>query len=456
MAWFHRIGSDSRLHRIAGAMRKRGLVEGYFVEPDQPGALLVDADSAELHDVLRNAQRNGTRILIAFIGRAALDPWPLLEAGAEDFVRLDSEHAIDQLVARLNRWCAVEQLVESDAVREMAIGRSAAWKRSLRQAVELAHFTSSPILITGDTGTGKELIARLVHELDSRSSRGELVLVDCTVIVESLSGSEFFGHEKGAFTGASSPRVGAFALADGGTLFLDEVGELPLAMQPELLRVIQEGMYKPVGGNRWHSTAFRLIAATNRDLIADQTDGNFRSDLYFRLAASMVHLPPLRERVDDIVPLFKHFFSEASGKDIEAELEPAVAQLLESREYPGNVRDLRQVAMRAAARHVGPGLITPGDIHPADRAFHRSATSDGHAHELNEDDNLTPILTDAVRAALADGVRLKELKEMVAEMATSIALEETGNVARAADRLGISTRAINYRRSNGKRDDQLV
>src|SRR5437763_9151048 len=132
--------------------------------------------------------------------------------------------------------------------------------------MEAAFFTDAPVLSTGETGTGKELIARLVHSLDARSKKRDLVVVDCTTIVPTLSGSEFFGHERGAFTGAVSTREGAFALADGGTLFLDEVGELPLTLQPRLLRVLQEHTYKRVGGNLWQEAKFRLVCATNRNL----------------------------------------------------------------------------------------------------------------------------------------------------------------------------------------------
>ncbi len=134
--------------------------------------------------------------------------------------------------------------------------------------VEIARFTDAAVLITGESGTGKERMAQLIHELDPRPKKGRLVVLDCSTVVPSLSGSEFFGHEKGAFTGASAPRSGAFELADGGTLFLDEVGELAVPLQAELLRVIQEGTFKRVGSNTWRRSAFRLVCATNRDLAA--------------------------------------------------------------------------------------------------------------------------------------------------------------------------------------------
>src|SRR5262249_683962 len=148
----------------------------------------------------------------------------------------------------------------------------------------------------GESGTGKELIARLIHDLDSRPGKPPLVVVDCTTIVPGLSGSEFFGHERGAFTGAINTRDGAFALANGGTLFLDEIGELPQPMQAELLRVIQERKYKRVGSNAWQHTDFRLVSATNMDLESGVAKGAFRGDLYYRIAGWVCRTPPLRER----------------------------------------------------------------------------------------------------------------------------------------------------------------
>src|SRR5678816_4688946 len=141
-------------------------------------------------------------------------------------------------------------------------------------------------LIAGESGTGKELVARLIHALDRREPKGPFVVLDCTTVSPELAGSEFFGHERGAFTTAVTAREGAFAMADGGTLFLDEVGELPLALQAELLRVIQERVYKRVGSNTWKQADFRLVCATNRDLAAEEAKGNFRLDLFHRIASS--------------------------------------------------------------------------------------------------------------------------------------------------------------------------
>jgi transcriptional regulator with GAF, ATPase, and Fis domain len=182
----------------------------------------------------------------------------------------------------------------------------------MRELVTAARFGSGPILILGETGTGKELAARVVHSVSAASQSGELVIVDCTTIVPTLSGSELFGHEPGAFTGAVSVRTGACAAADGGTLFLDEVGELSLELQPELLRMVQEARTSTRAATNGCAAAFRLICATNRSLPAEVAAGRFRADFYHRIAATTVTMPPLRHRAADLIPLFMKFFAEAS------------------------------------------------------------------------------------------------------------------------------------------------
>src|SRR5205085_578959 len=198
------------------------------------------------------------------------------------------------------------------------------------QVIEIALFSDGSVLLLGESGTGKELLARLVHTLDPRPDKGELVVLDCTTVVPELAGSEFFGHERGAFTGAAASRDGAFALADRGTLFLDEVGELPLALQAQLLRVVQERTYKRVGSNVWKQTNFRLICATHRDLRQDVAAGRFRGDFYHRIASRVCRIPALRERRDDILPLTEHFLRELGG-DAEPGFDPGVGELLAQR-----------------------------------------------------------------------------------------------------------------------------
>jgi len=308
---------------------------------------------------------SGTRpvLAVAAAGSALADgvAWQLLSAGASDVLAWDgSSHPADDVVARLQRWLVIDELQHRQEVSDRLIGESPAWRSTLRQVAEAAHFTSAPVLITGESGTGKELVARLIHALDPRPERGDFVVLDCTTVVPTLSGSEFFGHERGAFTGAVAARDGAFALADRGTLFLDEVSELSLPLQAELLRVIQEGMYKRLGSNTWRRTTFRLVSATNRDLVQEQSMGKFRSDLFYRLAGWSFRLPSLAERRSDIPLLARHFLGRLDAGRPPPGLDAQVETLLVGREYPGNVRDLRQLMSRVAARHVGSGPISVG------------------------------------------------------------------------------------------------
>jgi transcriptional regulator with GAF, ATPase, and Fis domain len=450
MAWFtvtcSRTGAAAA-QGIAGRLRGRRLREGAPDRAGEPGVVLVAGDSASAEDAVRSAASGG-RVLVALAAGARADPWHLLECGAEDVVSLPEDDDLDCLVTRLERWAAVDAIVESDAVRAVALGSAARWKAVLRDVVEMARFTTSSMLLTGETGTGKEVVARLVHDLDPRPRRRELVLLDCTTIVPSLSGSEFFGHEKGAFTGASGPRSGAFEMAHGGTLFLDEVGELPAELQAALLRVVQEGAYKPVGGTHWQQTSFRLLAATNRDLRAESDAGRFRRDLFFRLAAVTVRLPPLRERREDVVPLFRHFLSRARPGREPLALDPAVVDLLQRRDYPGNVRDLSQLAVRVGTRHVGDGPVSPGDIPPDDRPGRPDGAGSPAADApAGGSDSWEEHLAQAIRLSLRAGIGIKELKSVVPEIATDIAMAETDGPAAAARMLGISRRALDYRTS---------
>jgi two-component system response regulator AtoC len=206
-------------------------------------------------------------------------------------------------------------------------------------------------LITGESGTGKDLAARLFHA-QSRRRNGPFIEVNCSAITETLFESELFGHEKGAFTGAVSARRGLVEMADGGTLFLDEVAEIPLVSQPKLLRFLEDQSFIRVGGSRKTSVDVQIIAATNRDLRAMVEQWTFRADLYFRLNVVPIVLPPLRERLDDIVPLLRFWLAEANtryGKNVEGFTEDAEAALLRH-PWPGNVRELRNLVERHANR----------------------------------------------------------------------------------------------------------
>lgn len=231
--------------------------------------------------------------------------------------------------------------------RSEMVGQSSALKVALDQA-RLVATTDSTVLILGETGTGKELIARSIHAMSDRAGR-PFVKVNCAAIPFDLLESELFGHERGAFTGANVQRSGRFEIAHGGTLFLDEIGDLPLASQPKLLRVLQEGEFERLGSSRTQHVDVRLIAATHRDLKAMARNNEFRSDLYYRLSVFPVMMPPLRERRGDIPPLIWHFievFSRRLGKKITCVPEETLLSLT-AYDWPGNIRELQNVIERA-------------------------------------------------------------------------------------------------------------
>lgn len=230
---------------------------------------------------------------------------------------------------------------------EQIIGNTAALEAVLEQVERVAP-TGSTVLIQGETGTGKELIARAVHNLSPRCGRA-YVKLNCAAIPFDLLESELFGHERGAFTGAIAQKIGRFELADKGTLFLDEVGDIPLGLQPKLLRVLQEQEFERLGSGRTHHVDVRLVAATHRDLGQMVKRNEFRSDLYYRLNVFPIVLPPLRERREDIAPLMKHYvelFSRRMGKQIENIPEETLSAF-QSYPWPGNIRELQNVIERA-------------------------------------------------------------------------------------------------------------
>jgi transcriptional regulator with GAF, ATPase, and Fis domain len=403
---------------------------------EAPGAVVFDRVDDDLLTFIREMSRAGSRRVLAIATDAtALEgasAWRLLDAGAADALAWDGQP--EAIAARIARWRAVDELVGSPLVTDHLIGSSPAWCSVVREIVEVAHFSDLNVLITGESGTGKELTARLIHALDTRPHKGELVVVDCTTIVPTLSGSELFGHERGAFTGADVARDGAFALADGGTLFLDEVGELPGPLQAELLRVVQEGTYKRLGSNRWRTTRFRLVCATNRDLATARAKDEFRADLFFRLAAATIELPCLHDRPQDILALARHFIA-GEDKRTPAISEP-VCDLLLAREYPGNVRDLKQLISRIQLRHVGPGPVTVGDVPPPERP------SAGGASDWRAD------LESALHRAVALGVPLREIVDATRDAAIGVAMASAdGNLHGAARRLGVTDRTLQLHRA---------
>jgi DNA-binding NtrC family response regulator len=275
------------------------------------------------------------------------------------------------------------------------------------------------VLITGESGTGKELLARRVHARSARAE-GPFVAVSCAALPSELLESELFGHERGSFTGADRARAGRFRKAQGGTLFLDEVGELPLALQGKLLRVLQERSVDVVGSDEPVAVDLRVVAATNRDLRTRVAEGSFREDLFYRLAVVELHAPPLRERPEDIPPLVAHFVQQASPA-VDLRIPDAVLEALRARHWPGNVRELENACERLAVLAPGDELRLedlPGA--PAERQVERGAWFD----------------------QLPDGLSLVDLERQAVVQALERA---QGNISAAARLLGVPRHILVYR-----------
>jgi DNA-binding NtrC family response regulator len=346
--------------------------------------------------------------------------------GVEDF--LEKPFEIDELLALARRAVkhvravTERQYLISERDAEFnhygLVGRSRVMQEVISRA-ELVAQTKSTVLITGETGTGKEMVARLIHH---RSAQREmpLIKVNCAAIPETLLESELFGHVRGAFTGATMTKRGKFALADGGTIFLDEIGTLSPAVQGKLLRVLQEREFEPLGAERTQRVDVRVVAATNRDLKQMVSEGRFQEDLFYRLNVIPIHVPPLRERREDIPVLVEHFVEkhrQRTGKPIER-VQPDAVQALQRYEWPGNVRELENTIERAVVLATGPILTAA---------------------------SLTMIGAASAPATGLPSPRLHQNLEWVERETIRRALEQSGGVKKdAAELMGISQRALSY------------
>jgi DNA-binding NtrC family response regulator len=351
-----------------------------------------------------------------------------VKLGAHDYIT--KPFKIDQLLLSIDKALAerslrteVTRLREEVSRRERLdniIGHSAPMQEvfALVRRVSASH---ANLLITGESGTGKELVARALHANSVRKSR-PFVAVNCAAIPENLLESELFGYARGAHSTANADRQGLFVEANGGSLFLDEIAELPLSLQPKLLRVLQDGEVRPLGMNRVERVDVRVIAATNRDLDRQLREGKFREDLYYRLNVIQLHLPPLRGRQEDILPLAEHFLrrsAERSAKPVRGWKESAKKVLL-GYHWPGNVRELENVVERAVALAEND-LIGPDDLPPS-------------MQERKSQDRLA--------TAVAQGFTLDQLEREYIERVLEM---EGGNKTRAAQRLGLDRKTL-YRK----------
>jgi DNA-binding NtrC family response regulator len=369
-----------------------------------------------------------------------------MKAGAADYITKPIE--LDELLLQIEKISDFRNLTkENKILREDLRGKGITtdhivYKSSaINEVINLAGRVSrsdTTVLIKGETGTGKELFARLVHTLSPRSEK-LLITVNCAALPETLLESELFGHEKGAFTGASRRRIGRFEEADEGTLFLDEIGELSPSVQVKLLRFLQEREFQRVGGNQTIRSDVRIISATNRDLEVKVKGGDFREDLYYRLNVVAMTIPPLRDRKEDLPPLIDHFlkhFAKQMGEEMR-EIDPDARDLLLRYDYPGNVRELENIIERAVVISRGPVIssrdlpFTRDDISPRGGDY-KPATQSAGKSAINAADGPDRLLKTAV-----DDLERTMIRK---------AMEETDNhQTRAADILGISERMLRYK-----------
>ena len=431
--------------------------EGHEVESAQDGEAALAALAARDADLvlcdlrmprldgtgfLGRMRATGSRALVIVMSAYGDDDVAIdaMQRGAYDFIQKPFRADQVLLVVRkameregLRRQ--VERLSEELSVfrgEDGIVGRSAAVRETLAVARKAARHPTT-VLVTGESGTGKELVARLVHRHSPRAD-APFVAVNCGAIPEALLESELFGHARGAFTGATAERRGLFEEADGGTLFLDEIGELPVALQVKLLRALQEGEVRRVGDNASRGVDVRVVAATSRDLESETAAGRFRADLYYRINVVRLHLPPLRERREDVPDLVRHFVAICArrfGATVQG-VSPAAMRLLMEHDWPGNVRELENVIERALVLAEGPE-IGVDQLHPSLRGARNGSGANGAGH-------------DAGAVALDDDLSIKRRTETLERELIRRALDKTGgNRTRAAQLLELSHRALLYK-----------
>jgi DNA-binding NtrC family response regulator len=384
-------------------------------------------------DVLRAAKNaDGDVPVIVMTAYGSIDEAvQAMKDGAHDFLQkpVDSNHllllverALEQARLRTENLLLREEWSKRYGFPRI-IGESEAIKRTVAETQRVAQ-TEATVLLLGESGTGKELFARAIHHLSNRRDK-PFVAINCAAIPETLIENELFGHERGAFTGAGDRRLGKFELASGGTVFLDEIGELPLGVQGKLLRAIEEKSVDRIGGQATIPVDVRVVAATNKDLRAAVDRGEFRGDLFFRLAVFPIDIPPLRERGEDVVLLARHFSAQI-GKELrgrEALLSDLALAAIRAHAWPGNIRELENSIERACI------LADAAQLEPRDLGLATNDTGDATAAGLD----LSGTLNEATERA----VRIIERQKIADALAA-----HDGNKANAAEALGVSYKTL--------------
>lgn len=386
-------------------------------------------------DIIKHVQRNHAQMPIAMITAYGCveTATQALKAGAFDYITKPVEiQRLRELVNNALQLRNNEPQPNQDEAEGTLIGDSIPMQR-LRQKISKLARSQAPVYISGESGTGKELVARQIHQQSNRASQ-PFIPVNCGAIPSELMESEFFGHRKGSFTGASDHKVGLFQAAHGGTLFLDEVADLPLQMQVKLLRAIQEKSIRPVGSQNEQAVDIRLLSATHKDLAKEVAAGNFRQDLYYRLNVIELQVPPLRQRNQDIALLSNVFLQRLNQDGAKVSLSPAALEKLQSYAFPGNVRELENLLERA---------YTLCENHCID------------AHDLilqpatqpqTGQDNHEAIQTQTASQIPVEVADLEGHLEQIERQIINQTLEQTRwNRTAAAEKLGLSLRSLRYR-----------
>ncbi len=428
-------------------------------ESDRPAAVLLDInlpDGSGL-DALKEIKSRQPQAVVIMITANVLveDTLAALRGGAYDFIgkpiNLNELHVTIRNGLEANQLRKEVNQIRRERTREFSfeqiIGESPALKGMIAMARKVAVSEASSVLLQGESGTGKDLVAKAIH-YGSRRAEEPFVAINCAAIPPTLIESELFGYEKGAFTDAKGRKEGLFEQAEGGTIFLDEIGELELGLQAKLLRVLEEGAFRRVGGLKDLPLDMRVIAASNRDLKAESEAGRFRIDLYYRLSVIQIDLPPLRERGDDVLLLTEHYisgFNERLRRKISG-LAPEVAWIFRRYSWPGNVRELRNVIERVM-------ILEDGDLITA-TWLPRGISPEMHPETQASEPIKTPAVADdkvmeAKTASLSglfqlppEGVQLESVEMALVEQAMN---RSGGNQTRAAELLGISRDQLRYR-----------
>jgi DNA-binding NtrC family response regulator len=419
---------------IRTAMNGRQALELLQEEPAEviiSDVRMPDMDGIELLRSVRETQPDiGVVLMTAFASvETAREAFKL---GADDFITKPFDVEELKLIVKKTlekQALIVENRAFKRAQRERGsigniIGTSAKMN-AIFQMIETVAEVQSTVLVTGESGTGKELVARAIHDLSPRAEK-PFISINCGAFTETLLESELFGYVKGSFTGANANRKGLFEAANGGTIFLDEIGEMSTSMQVKLLRVLQEKRVRPVGAHEEHAIDARVIAATNRDLKEMSDQGTFREDLFYRISVIPIHLPPLRERQDDIGGLIEHFmqkFCDQSGKSLT--ISPKAVQILENYAWHGNVRELEHTIERAVA------LERSGEVQPEQLPDHIT--------------NYNPQRINAEFDLPESGINLVSHLDSLEKTYVVEALRKTGgNQTRAAELLQMPVRSLRH------------